>query len=406
VRLLFLAEVSAITVIGGAERVLQEQALGLSRRGHDVVAVVRAPLGDARPRVTLGAVQEHRYPVSRAHALRFVLDSINGAVAKMDDAGRDPWDAAVVQQSLAGLGPILRRRRAARGWIYVCHSLAHEEYLSRTGAEPDPAGRWRRIVNARMRFWCERLVLRRCARIVVLSDFMKQRVMTTHGIAAGAIRVIPGGVDVGRFRPADDPQALRQRLKLPLDRVILFTLRNLVPRMGLDTLLEALATLGEERQDLLLLIGGEGPLRPSLQRRIEALNLTAGVQLLGFVGEEELPQYYQAADLVVMPTRELEGFGLVTVEALACGTPVLGTPVGAIPEVLARLDPRLVAEGYEAPALAAALRRTLARFRDQPGEQDRLSRLARELVLAHYQWDRHVEQLEAAVRDAGRGTGA
>src|SRR5207249_11624167 len=61
---------------------------------------------------------------------------------------------------------------------------------------------------------------------------------------------------------------------------------------------------------------------------------------LGFIPDETLPSYYHAADVFVLPTRELEGFGLVTVEALACGTPVLGTPVGATPEVLSGLEDR------------------------------------------------------------------
>ncbi len=128
--------------------------------------------------------------------------------------------------------------------------------------------------------------------------------------------------------------------------------------------------------------------------------MTDRVRLLGFVPEEQLPSYYQAADLILVPTLELEGFGLVTVEALACGTPVLGTPVGALPEVLTRVDPGLVAEGSDAASLATAIRRILRRFRDQPGEQERLSAKGRALVESEYNWDRHCEQLEAVLREA------
>lgn len=399
-RLLLFAEVSAAAVIGGAERVLREQALGLARRGHQVAAVVRAPAGDPRPEAVVGPVQERRYQAPRGQALRFVLASLGGAVAQMDAAGGGRWDAAIVHQALAGLGPILQRRGRADAWIYVCHSLAHEEYLSRTAVVPGSAARLRRSLNARMRLWCERAVMRRCDDIVVLSEFMKARVLRTHGIAAAAVHVVPGAVDVERFRPAADVRALRERLKLPPDKRVLFTLRNLVPRMGLENLLRGLAALGPMRQGLLLLIGGEGPLRPSLQRLIGELGLADSAQLLGFVAEEDLPRYYQAADLVVMPTQELEGFGLVTVEALACGTPVVGTPVGAIPEVLSKLDPRLVAGGSDPASLAAALGATLARWRDEPDEPARLAGKARELVLAEYHWDRHVNQIETVVEQA------
>ncbi len=399
-KVLLLAEVSAVTVIGGAERVLQEQALGLDRLGHQVSAVVRAPVGDERSQVTLGMIQEYRYRVSRNHEWGFVLSSVRGSVRALDEAGRGGMpDAAVVHQSMAGLGPILLRRAAIRGWVYVCHSLAHEEYVTRTKPGTGLLARVRWAANAQVRLRCERIVMRRCARIIVLSEFMKQRVMRVHGIEAERMRVIPGAVDIERFRPPDDPVAVRDRLNLPQKKVILFTVRNLVPRMGLDNLLRALAGLGSARQDLLLLIGGEGPLRASLQSLIDELGLTQSVRLLGFLPEQDLPLYYQAADLVLMPTQELEGFGLVTVEALACGTPVLGTPVGAIPEILARVDPRLVAEGSDGPALTAALQRTLTRFRDQPGEQERLSRLGRELVLTEYHWDRHNRQLDQVLRE-------
>jgi len=158
--------------------------------------------------------------------------------------------------------------------------------------------------------------------------------------------------------------------------------------------------LGEEARDLLVLIGGEGPLRPALERLIQDLRLTDQVCLLGFIAEDLLPKYYQAADLVLMPTYQLEGFGLVTIEALACGAPVLGTPVGAIPEVLARVDPALVAGGIDDVALASGIRRLLRRFRDQPGEQERLSLKGRALVEKDYTWERHSEQLEAVLQAA------
>lgn len=248
--------------------------------------------------------------------------------------------------------------------------------------------------------------MRRCGRITVLSEFMKRRVLVTHKFPESRIHIIPGAADPIHFRPSDDPSEVRRQLQLPQNRVLLLTVRNLVPRMGLENLLHAIEKLGEEAYHVLVLIGGEGPLRPTLERVIQDLRLTDRVRLLGFVPEDRLSKYYQAADLVLMPTHELEGFGLVTVEALACGTPVLGTPVGAIPEVLARLDSALLTDGSDSTALADGIRRILRRFRDQPGEQERLSRKARSLVEKDYNWDRHSEQLETILQAAcnpGRG---
>jgi glycosyltransferase involved in cell wall biosynthesis len=136
-----------------------------------------------------------------------------------------------------------------------------------------------------------------------------------------------------------------------------------------------------------------------LEQLIADLGLAERVRLLGFLPERTLPSYYQAADLVLMPTFEMEGFGLVTVEALACGTPVLGAPVGAIPEILTRVDPILLADGTDSAALAKGIRRLLRRFRDRPAEQRRVSQRGRELVEADYNWARHCERLEAVLLD-------
>jgi glycosyltransferase involved in cell wall biosynthesis len=401
--ILMLAEVSADSVIGGAERVLREQALGLRRRGHDVSVVARAPAGDRRSHVQIDGVTEYRYAVARGNEAAFVLSSLLRSVRLFDRRREEaPPDAVVVHQPLAGLGPVLRRRAKAAGWIYICHSLAHKEYLSRTPSAPDPIRRARRTLNATLRLMSERAVLRRCARVVVLSEFMKRQVIAAHRLLPEKLAIVPGGADPDRFRPSDDPTEVRRALSLPVGKVLLFTVRNLVARMGLENLVRAVGQLGEEGGDLFLLIGGEGPLRGLLEQLIADLGLAERVRLLGFLPERTLPSYYQAADLVLMPTVEMEGFGLVTVEALACGTPVLGAPVGAIPEILTLVDPILLADGTDSAALAKGIRRLLRRFRDRPAEQRRVSQRGRELVEADYNWARHCERLEAVLHDVMR----
>ncbi len=399
-KIVLLAEVSAASVIGGAERVLREHAVGLSRRGHQAAVIARMPPDDQRPTVTQDGIVEHRFPVSRRHALAFVWSSIRQSVGTFDRVcGSIPVDAVVMYQALAGAGLLLRRRSCAQQWIYICLSLAHEEYLSRARRTGTWLNRLQLAVNAKMRLWIERFVLRRCDRVVVLSEFMRERVQAVPRVPEGRIRLIPGAADVTRFRPAADRTAVRQALKLPPAKTLLMTVRNLVPRMGLEHLISAMQELGDEGRDCLLLIGGEGALRSSLERQIREQGLADRVTLLGFILEADLPKYYQAADLVLMPTYELEGFGLVTVEALACGTPVLGTPVAAIPEVLARLDPELIAEGTDSRSLAAAMRRLLRRFRERPDARARLAAAGRALVEREYNWNRHIEQLEAVLRE-------
>jgi glycosyltransferase involved in cell wall biosynthesis len=238
------------------------------------------------------------------------------------------------------------------------------------------------------------MVIRRCHHVIVLSEFMKQQVLATHGIPPKSITVVPGAADPAMFYPPQDRSEIRRELKLPENRTVLFTVRNLVPRMGLEHLLEAMTMLGEEQRDLLLLIGGDGQLRSRLEEHIFSKGLHDAVRLLGFVPEDQLAKYYQASDLVVMPTLQLEGFGLVTVEALACGTPVMGTPVGAIPEVLSTVDPMFVTEGTDAASLAKTLRLILKRFRSQPGERERWATKGRAMVEQRYNWVAHTADLD------------
>jgi glycosyltransferase involved in cell wall biosynthesis len=398
---LLLAEVSASRVIGGAERMLRGQVLGLSKLGCRVGLAVREPQDDPRPVVMIGDAQEHRYAVKRANEASYLLSSLRASIGGFERAcGGTRPDVVIVHQAMAGLGPILGRRSSAGSWVYLCLSLSHEEYRSRTDRASVPLLRY--LANVAMRRWCERVVMRRCARVIVLSEFMKQRVQAVHGIAGDRLLVIPGAVDRERFVPADDPAEVRRRLKLPADRTILVTVRNLVPRMGLEQFVRAVAMVRDEVPGLLAIIGGEGPLREELAGLVQRLQLEDHVRMVGFVPEEDLPKYYQAADLVVMPTYELEGFGLVTIEALACGTPVLGTPVGATPEILREIDPALLTGGTQAEAMAESLRTIIRRFRARPGERAELAAKGLQAVRVNYTWDRHCARLADVLADACR----
>jgi glycosyltransferase involved in cell wall biosynthesis len=111
--------------------------------------------------------------------------------------------------------------------------------------------------------------------------------------------------------------------------------------------------------DVLVVIAGSGPLKPELEARIAALGLERHVRLAGFVPDDVLPVAYRAADLSVVPTAALEGFGLVTVESLAAGTPCVVTPVGGLTDVVAPFAPQLVAESPSARDVADLLARAL-----------------------------------------------
>lgn len=188
----------------------------------------------------------------------------------------------------------------------------------------------------------ERTVYRSAARFIVLSNAFAQLAMQDYGVPADRIRVIPGAADLTRFMIPIDRLEARRQLGWPDDRRILVSVRRLVRRTGVDRLIEALPQIRAQVPDLLVYIGGTGALGAHIARRVRDLGLEDCVTMLGYVADEQLPLVYRAADLNVIPTIALEGFGLTAVEALAAGTPSLVTPIGGLPEIVADLSPALV----------------------------------------------------------------
>src|SRR5207245_2572830 len=231
--------------------------------------------------------------------------------------------------------------------------------------------------------------------------FSADQLWKLYAVPRERIVRIRGAAATDRFTPAPDRGAIRGELGLSADRAIVLTVRNLEARMGLDNLLGAMAVLKVRRPSALLLIGGAGSLRGALEAQSQALGLSEHVKFLGFVPDAELPRYYQAADVFVLPTRELEGFGLVTVEALACGTPVLGTPVGATPEILRALCPTLVFRGPTPALMAEDLERFLGDKERDPAGYARLRQACREHVERHYTWERATDELEQTLHPMG-----
>ena len=398
-KILLVAEVSITQVNSGAERVLREQAVGLAARGHEVRILTRMGTDGEPARIVVGEISETRYAVSRRNAVSFVLSTLQNAKRAWASLVReDPPDVIVVHQALPGLA--ILHRSVKTPLAYMCLSLAHEEFEARNSS---PANIWGWIwyyCHSRARQWTERTVMRRARRIIVLSDFIRKSVETCHRVAGDRIRIIPGGADVGRFSPVPDHKSVRAALGLREKEFVLFTLRNLEPRMGLQALIQAMALARRTIPHLRLLIGGSGLLQPMLEALVKTMGLEDCVRLLGFIPEALLPDYYRAADLFVLPTTRLEGFGLVTIEALASGTPVFGTRVGATDEILRNLDPALLSERTDPESMAAGISALYRRFLADSNARPRLAEAGRALVLRDYTWARHCERVEEVLVEA------
>jgi len=382
--------------LGGAARVALEESRVLARRGHSVT-IVAGSRDDGEGTLEPG-IRSIRYRYARAgeRGPGFLPGALLGPAAAVGRRyGRRP-DAVLLHQPLSAAVACLRPAIARAARLYHFHSPWAEEWHARRSRKDGRSGS-----PARLRRWIERAALRRADRVIVASRFMASRLASWHpGIPSARVEIVPWGVDVETFRPLGDRRTLREKLGLPAEKPIAITVRRLTRRMGLENLIEAAALLRVEIPDLLIIIAGEGELRGALEARIGALALRETVRLWGYARPDDLVDLYNAADLFVLPTAALEGFGLVTLEALACGLPVLGTPVGGTAEILSGLDGDLLFEDASPPAIA----RRIARF-VREGWSGRFTRDAvRAFVLQNYTWERVADAIEAMMT-ARRGSG-
>jgi glycosyltransferase involved in cell wall biosynthesis len=234
----------------------------------------------------------------------------------------------------------------------------------------------------------EQQVYNRCDRFIVLSKAFGTILHQHYQVPWGKIHIIPGGVDTNRFQPNLSRQQAREQLNWHQDRIILFTPRRLVHRMGIDILLTALAKIKSKIPDVWLAVAGKGALRDCLEQQAAQLGLHNHVKFLGYLPDDQLPVAYQAADLTVVPSQSLEGFGLILLESLACGTPVLCTPVGGMPEILEPFSPQLITDSTNADAIALKLEALLT------GELSMPSRtVCREYAITNFNWSKIAQQV-------------
>jgi len=402
VNIVFATDVSIEKIIGGAERVLFEQSTRLAARGHCVRLITRRLPEHQADRETIRGVEEVRCAFEPEGGLRSIAKTWMQAGRHLERLHElMPIDCLNIHQPLTAFGLISQAAALGIRSVYTCHSLSAEEYLSRqTGCGTD--GRLMRRVHAEGRNWIEGRVLRRCDRIVALSRYTQEKLRRVHGISNDRVEIVPGGADLARFQPASDKAAARKELAIPENRFVLLTVRNLVPRMGLDRLVLAMQAAAMKIPQIFLVIGGHGPLRDELQALVNHLGLQNHVRMAGFIPEDTLACYYQMADLFVLPSLDLEGFGMVTLEALACGLPVLGTPVGGMREILTRWDGRFLLSDSRSETLAQGIIECHRRLDVRAGEAAEISRSCREFVERHYSWDRNVAALESILAGVRR----
>ena len=332
----------------GSARLGAAVSAGLAARGHEIT--VLAPRNGS-----VGESNEAGVVVRRVLARNVLPQTLTDPVETWRHARelpKDGFDVLLAHESTTAMG--LRRRGKTTPLVLMFHaSAAREQRFLRTQLQPGLKKLSTYALGPSLGLMERRAVVA-ADRILVLSDFSRSLLLEDHRLDEGRISTVPGLVDTERFSPADGRQAARGRLGLDVAGPLLLTVRRLEPRMGVDRLLRALPLVG--REDVTLVVAGSGSLSGALPRLAVELGIAERVLFVGSVGDDaRLADWYRAADLFVLPTTAYEGFGMATVEALASGTPVVGTAVGATPEVLVPLDSRLVSSSADPESLATAI---------------------------------------------------
>jgi glycosyltransferase involved in cell wall biosynthesis len=237
-----------------------------------------------------------------------------------------------------------------------------------------------------------RWTLRKADALTAITEDCRQHALRA-GAPADSIRLVFNGTDLRRFSPVEhrngDPRFGPQ---------MIFACRQLFPRKGIRFLIEAAAQLKPRFPDLKVVVAGDGFERPELVRLAADLGIAADVTFLGWVPNNELPPYYRAAAVSVIPSLE-EGFGIPAAEAMGCETPVVASDAGGLPEVVENGITGLVVPRGDSSALAAAIGSLLA----DPERRLRMGQAGRERALRLFDWDRTAAQFEQIYREVGAG---
>lgn len=362
-RLLTLVDTFFPDAPGGMARVAWDVAKAMARRGHEVGVVAgfanvpewEGELFEER----IDEVRVFRYPkpvMSAWDPYRAQKQIQDGRRAFLAAADRFPCDLVhchSIYTAAAACGP-----PTTPPIVRTIHSPGLQELLY-NWKQKGIAGSISRLLGRNVVRRLERRGLLAAAALHTLSRFTTTEIQRDYPEITRGYEVIPHWADQAWYRTVSKSEA-RKRLGWPQGETIVFTVRQLRHRYGLDTAIDAIGPLAAAGRCIFFL-AGSGSDHSQLESQIQRLGVGQRVKLLGRISDEDLRLAYQAADLFVLPTRALECFGLIILEALACGLPVIATDVGAIPETVRPI----LSEFLVPPDNPLAMRQKVAAFLDE-----------------------------------------
>lgn len=236
-------------------------------------------------------------------------------------------------------------------------------------------------------------------KIIAVSEAVKCHLIEKEGLDPEKIVVIYNGISPEPFQGGVNVEKQRRGLRLDRGSPVVGTVARLVPRKGVQILLEAVPTILAQEPSAHFLFVGDGPLKEQLMHRATQLSVSDRVSFLGT--RSDVPELLQIIDLFVLPSSEREGFGLALVEAMAAGKPVVATRLGSIPEVVEEGITGLLVPPGDSRALACAIR---AMLEDRERARE-MGERGRQRVVARFDIQRTVHELESLYQTLLANTG-
>lgn len=228
--------------------------------------------------------------------------------------------------------------------------------------------------------------LKDAKKIITVSNATKNYVLNL-GADPEKVEVLYNGVDLDRFKLLPDARdKIRKKLDISQEAIVATTVRRLVYKNGIDTLLESAKIAIKKNNRIVYVVIGEGPDFEDIKSKIVQLGIEKNFILTGFITDKELPLYYNAADFSILPSKSGEGLPLVSLEAMACGLPLLSTDVGGTGEI--------VIEGYGKivpPNDPEAMANATVEFTNE--EPNKLKEKLRQMMTEKYSWEKNVNKL-------------
>ncbi|MDR0493282.1 MAG: glycosyltransferase family 4 protein [Nitrososphaerota archaeon] len=323
----------------------------------------------------------------------FPLDNwyFNRSLIKTSSIDADVFEAHAV--SGYGFPRKIRQRGTKKPFIHTIHGVLADEYeQAKLNGYQTFSGR---VANNFMLHLArlEKQMAQDADLIVTISGYSLEKIQHHYGIDTGKVRIVPNGVDIGRFKPAN-ADAAKQQFGLGTEQCVLFV-GSLIPRKGLPFLVETAKRVIAKRADIKFLIAGDGPLRRNLHETIKSAGLTANFLFLGQVKDEVLPLLYNCADVFILPSVQ-EGQGIVLLEAQSSGKPVVAFDIGGVNEAVRNGETGLLVDRGDVDGFAEAVLKLIG----DGVLRERMGLNGRRVVSENYTWELCAQKMFKVYRES------